>query len=328
MRIGLVNMDPVVAKAVAARLCGSRDPFISPDIQWTKPKRRYYLDEPADGKQKRKRPSTSEQNYTLVLRKRRDDLVAKRTFYTAAPSMFLGVAAGVGLWFLLNKFDYHTTIAAATAVVISIVGISFGRSWANQASQRTALNYEIMLEELKAVLPYLTLTRAERVYCDIVVMLSEFEANQEARRTIRATLKQLNDLLADSRRLEKKRKSLLPALGASPVKELTEEQRKLEERIAESTDEITQGSLKQSLGHIKVRIDNTTSLELAIERINAQQEAIINALASSQGALARMQVAPSIQTDTAVKEIIETVAEMNRRTVAVEEAVQEVLTLR
>jgi hypothetical protein len=321
-------MDPVVAKEIADRLCGTREPFISKDIQWTKPKRRAILDEEGDSKAKGKRPSTSEQNYTLLMRKRRDDMVARRTFYTAMASVSIGAGVGSGLWFLLASIDHHTTIAAATTGVISIAGISIGRAWANQATQRRALNYEVMLEELKAVLPYLTLSRAERVYCDVLVMLSQFEANLEARKAIRVTLAQLNDLLADSRRLEKQRKSLLPALGSSPVNELTDERRKLEERITESTDEITRGSLNQSLGHISVRMENSRNLELALERINAQQDAIINALTSSQGALARMQVAPSIQTDIAAQEIIETVAEMNRRTVAVEAAVQEVLTLR
>ncbi len=328
MRIGLVNIDPVVAKGLADLLCGTREPFISKDIQWTKPKRRDIVDDDSNSKVKRKRPSTPEQNYTLLLRKRRDDMVGRRTFYTAAPSMLFGTGVGVGLWFLLTGMDHHTTIAAAVAAVISIMGIGIGRTWANQASQRRALNYEVLLEEMKAVLPYLTLTRAERVYCDVLVMLSAFEANQEARKAIRTTLAQLNDLLADSRRLEKQRKGLLPALGSSPVSELIEERRKLEERIAASTDEVTRGSLNQSLGHINVRIENSKNLELALERINAQQEAIVNALASSQGALARMQVAPSVQTETASKEITETVAEMNRRTVAVEEAVKEVLTLR
>ncbi len=330
MRIGLINMDPVVAKQIAERLCGSRDAFISPDIQWGKPKRRDHLDEEEVRKPKRKRPSTHEQNYTLLLRKRRDDIVSRRiTFYTTTPSVIVGVGIGVGIWLLLAKMDYHTTVAAAAAGLISVAwdlcGTRVGQSG---FPQRRALNYEVLLEELKAVLPYLTLTRAERVYCDVLVMLSDFEANLEARRAIRTTLKQLNDLLIDSRKLEKKRKSLLPALGSNPVNELANEQRKLEERIVESTDEVTQASLSQSLGHVKVRIDNSRNLELALERINAQQDAIVNALASCHGAFARMQVAPSIQTDTAAREITETVAEINRRTVAVEAAVQEVLTLR
>lgn len=328
MRIGLVNMDPVVAKAIAARLCGTRDPFISEDIQWGRPKRRIRESDDDGEKPRRKHKATSEENYALLLRKKRDDMVGKRMYYAAGPSILLAGLCGAGAWFALPHADYRSMAAGVAGGFVAVVGLSVGRAWANLASQRRALNYEVLLEELKAVLPYLSLTRAERVYCDNLVMLSDFEANLEARKTIRRTVEQLNDLLADSRKLEKKRKSLLPALGSSPVKELTAEKLKLEERIAAAADDVTRQSLQQSLIHVTARIDNSQSLEQALERINAQQEAIINALASSQGALARMQVAPSIQTDSAAREITETVAEMNRQTVAVEQAVQEVLMLR
>ena len=327
MRIGLVNMDEKVAKAVADRLCGTRDPFISEDIEWGKPKRRDPLDD--EDVPRRKHKSTSEQNYALLLRKRRDDACAKRMLIAAGPALLLGGLVGVAIWGPLKGLESPGFVAAVVGVGAAIMVLAtVGRVWANRASQRTALNYEILLEELRAVLPYLSLTRAERVYCDNIVMLAAFEANLEARRAIRRTLPQLNELLADSRKLDKQRKSLLPAIGTNPIKGLTEEQQKLAERVAEAKDEVTRASLAQSLEHIKVRIENTRSLEQALERINAQQEAIVNALASSQGAFARMQVAPSVQTETAAQEITQTVADMNQRTIAVEQAVQEVLTLR
>jgi len=324
MRFGLLNIDPVIAKAIKERLCGPRETFISEEIQWGKPS----LFGGGFGETaKRSRKPGSEEKYALLLRKKRDDSVFRRTVTGLMQWCAAGVVASIGLWYATSTVPNHTMIAALIGFGIIFIGAVIARVRAAQVSQKRILEHEILFEELKSTLAFLTLTRAERVYCDVLVMLSQLEANLEARRTIRKSLSYLNDLLADARRLDRQRKSLVPALGGNPLMQLSKEQVILEDRVKAEQDDITRISLNQSLELVKTRIDNTTTLEQALQRILAQEEAIVNALATMQGAFARMQVAPSVQTDKATQQIVETVAEMNRQTEAVEKAVQEVLTM-
>ncbi|HEV2472693.1 MAG TPA: hypothetical protein VGS41_08520, partial [Chthonomonadales bacterium] len=73
--------------------------------------------------------------------------------------------------------------------------------------------------------------------------------------------------------------------------------------------------------------ENARAFERSIERINAQQEAILQTLSSAQSALARMHLAREADS-AATEEIAGVVARMNAQTTAVEQAVQEVMSLR
>ena len=117
-------------------------------------------------------------------------------------------------------------------------------------------------------------------------------------------------------------------LGANVISELEAEYGALGRRIDGTTDSIARESLKHSLQMCASRLENARSFAQGVERINAQQEAIVQTLASALSALARMQLTPETHTPLAAHEIAATVAQMNLETSAVEQAVQEVMMLR
>ena len=182
---------------------------------------------------------------------------------------------------------------------------------------------------MREIFPQLSLTRSERLYCDILQFLVRTETTLENETNLRDTLAQINGLLASSRQLENRRLTLLPLMGINVHAELQREYTALAQRLQASNDSITRASLEQSLKMISSRMENTRNIELGIERLAVQQEAIAQTLASALSSLARMQLATHLpQTEYVMHDISQTVMHMNQQTYAVEKAVEEVITLR
>jgi hypothetical protein len=200
--------------------------------------------------------------------------------------------------------------------------------WLALRARPDRLKRSIALEELRAVLPLLRLTRAERIYCDTLLLLRRMDVTAETERSLRDTLAQLNQLVLADRQLEQRRQALLPLLGNNVAAELEAEFGELGRRLDQARDPIVRQALEQSLQACQARLENAKALDQGLERLKAQQEAILHTISSAQSAMARLQVAPQPQTELAAQEIAESVAQMNQQTYAVEQAVQEVLMLR
>ena len=187
----------------------------------------------------------------------------------------------------------------------------------------------LQLDAMRSVFPHLSLTRAERIYCDVLLFLARTETTADGEEMMRDTLRQLNELLASSRQLEQKRMSLLPLLGANVEVELQAESNHLRRRLEGVADPIARASHEQSLRMMTQRIETAQNLQVGLERLNAQQEAITQTLASAFASLGRMQAAADQpRAEYAMQDITQTVSQMNQQTYAVEKAVEEVLTLR
>lgn len=320
MRIGLNHIDPQIAAAMKERLCAPLPQFLKDDIRWARGNK--YLFDFESSANKRKREPAADEKSAFSMRKKREERANRR----GMTATFAPIALGAGLGFALNA----TGVGIGWMIGAGVWGVMTGAGllWAQQASPERFLRYEVSLEEMRAVFRLLTLSRAERVYCDILLFIANMEANQEARHTIRETMNQLNHLLEDSRKLEKRRRGLLSVMGSHVAVELEREQQSLRQRIEAATDRVTRESMEQSLQMVSTRLENALTLEQALVRLNAQQEALVHAFSSTQSALARMQVAPSAATDQAAEEITQTVEQMNQQTRSVEKAVEEVMTLR
>ncbi|MBC7528020.1 MAG: hypothetical protein H7308_10770, partial [Chthonomonadaceae bacterium] len=75
------------------------------------------------------------------------------------------------------------------------------------------------------------------------------------------------------------------------------------------------------------RLESAKQLRQTLERVSGQQEAIGQTLASAVSAMARLQLAPSVHTESAAAQIAGQVTQMNRQTYAMEQAVEEVILL-
>ncbi len=196
------------------------------------------------------------------------------------------------------------------------------------AASHAATVTELQTENMRDVFTTLSLTRAERVYCDVLMFLARAQPNAATEQTMRATLGQLNDLIESSRQLEEQRLALLPLLGANVVPELRAEFDRLNQRMEAASDPITRASLEQSRRMVVSRIEDAHNLQTGLERLNTQQEAVTQTLSSALSSLGRMQITSSPNAEFAMNDIAESVTQMNQQTTSVESAVEEVLTLR
>jgi hypothetical protein len=323
MRIGLHEIDPVIAKAMEDRLCAPLKEFLREEIHWGGWFAFNWDFHKGSLNFKRKREPNADERAAYDLRKQREErfsqIVAGTVF---APVVLGGIVFGGLQWYMGNE------VAIPTAVAAWLTGITFGISSSLRARPKANIEQGVQLEEMRAVFPLLTLSRAERVYCDTLQMLAHTQADAAAEQTMRETLRQLNDLLASSRQLETRRATLLPLMGMNVIKELEREYGALGQKLDQTTDYVARQSFQQSLQMCQARLENARTLQQGLERINAQQEAILHTLASAQSALARMQIVSEPQMALAAEEIAATVAQMNQQTYAVEQAVEEVITLR
>ncbi len=324
MRIGLDEIDPRIAEAITDRLCASLNEFLRDDIRWGSFQSLPISWEVKGGsvKVKRRRDPSEEERLAYALRRRRDEQVSMRALGAAFLPSVAGTAIG---WAIAGG-----TPAAGLAAGLSVwaLGTGIGVYWTKRATPRERLRKSVQLEELRSVLPLLTLTRAERVYCDALLLLSRTDATPEAENTLRSTLLQLNDLLTSSRQLEHRRATLLPLLGQHAISELEAEFQALGRRLDQATDGITRNMIQQSLQMCATRIENARAFAQGLERLNAQQEAIVHTLSSALSAMARLQILSDPQTEVAAQEIARSVATMNQQTRSVEQAVEEVMSLR
>jgi hypothetical protein len=212
--------------------------------------------------------------------------------------------------------------AADTAFGVAVAGSGLTSAW------WFARNYHSLdPDELRVFLPTMELSRVERIYCECVLMLMESESSY-GERAARDMIRQLNGLLSTDKLLAEQRESLLAALGKSSVDEAESERAELARRLDVARDSIEREALKQSLALCESRLENGRAMLPGVRRIEAQQEVILQTLLSVQSSLARLQVAPKAVSRPELEEVTRTVAGINAQTIAVEQAVEEVLTVR
>lgn len=324
MRIGLDDIDPRIGEAITDRLSAPLNEFLRDNIRWGAFNPMPISWEVKNGsvKVKRRRDPSEDEKLAYTLRRRRDEQVSMRALGAAFLPSVAGTAVG---WAIASGTPAGGLVAGLS---VWAMGTGVGVWWTRKATPRERLRRTVQLEELRSVLPLLTLTRAERIYCDALLLLARTDAPADTEATLRDALRQLNDLLKESRQLEHRRATLLPLMGQHSITELEVEFQTLGTRLDRATDNITRNLLQQSLQMCATRIENARAFDQGLERLNVQQEAIVHTLSSALSAMARLQILSDPQTAVAAQEIVQTVASMSRQTRAVEQAVEEVMSLR
>lgn len=323
MKIGLNDIDPYIARQVKERICAPECDFLRDNIywggalpftfKWAFPWTRIQV--------RRKRDPTETERAALAAHRARDEHYAMRAGVTVTVPLLAAAVAAVPLFWLAGPVS-----GAAGGLIVWLLGMGAGVRWSMRARPHILLGEQISLEEMNAVFRLLTLSRSERIYADTLLLLARSEVGS-AEEPVRATLRQINALVEHSRMLEHRRTALLPVMGSNALADLEEQYAELGRKIDQTTDDLVRQSLQQSLQMIWNRLENARAFEQGLERLRAQEQAIRHTLASAQAALARMQLAPEVQTALAAQEIADTVTRMNLHTRAVEQAVQEVMML-
>lgn len=328
MRIGLKDIDTQIAAAIRERLASPTREFLQDNIYWGGLLRFQVkgLDFTRGlaglGIQRKREPSPDE---LMAFRKRKRRETMK--IASAAGLVLIPPIAGVVSWGIAASL-ISDNAGMAVGMGVFLTGFIPSLLWMAHADPTRKLHRNITIEELRAVTPLLKLTRAERIYCDLLILLARMDLEPDSEINVRETLRQLNDLMTSSRTLQSRRQSLLSVQGVHQVSELEIEAERLKQQELECTDALSKISVHQSLEMCLTRLENARYFRSGIDRILAQEEALAQTLSSALSALARMQLTPETQSAEAAEHISETIADMNRQTYSVEQAVEEVIQLR
>jgi hypothetical protein len=338
VRVGLTHIEPVMAEKIAERLCGPRETFISPEISWTKPAKRSIFDDDFDEDEvivKRRKPD-SDEKYALLLRKRRDDMVARRRILVGFPASLLTLGFyGLGYW-INPRFPAIGIGAAVVGTGVALFGTWFALRWSSMASQRRALKYELILEELTCVQPYLEMNAAESAYFDILVMLTRLEANLEARRILRKLMDTVNSILVCSREIDAALHTGRPASRKRDDEEETARPRRSLFSFGDDSDDDdddeeyaagdpSSSDTRSPLSEEEIYADLQAAEALpalapekpvreSVRILEQQQEAIVKALQMVNVALSRITVAPGPLAEKSSKQITDIAASVKRKT--------------
>jgi hypothetical protein len=240
--------------------------------------------------------------------------------FWAAGASFLG---SIGSIPLLAPHGPGLTVLALLGLQALAVGLlvrGFQKS-KRESTQQVSADLMRNAGELIELIP------AEITYCAGVAALIEAgpALSEPARGEI---LRQLNELLSSYRKLDGPIRQYLAAGGNQPIEKLEQELAELVRRRDLQSDATARATMDQSAQLCAQRLMDARGLAPAREQAQAQQELILQALASVHASLSRLAVADSVGAQVGVEELQRTISQVNRQTRAVEEAVNEVVSLR
>lgn len=171
-----------------------------------------------------------------------------------------------------------------------------------------------------------SLNRAERAYCAAVAALIDAGSvlSEDLQREVS---QQLNGLLENYRRLEEPVRRARAASGTDSINALEQELAGLMSRRDAQTDPNARETLGKSVELCRRRLEASRAMEPARQNAEAQQELILQTMASVQASLGRTTGVNVKPADLNLGELHQSVAQVNSQTRAVEEAVAEVVAL-
>jgi hypothetical protein len=171
-----------------------------------------------------------------------------------------------------------------------------------------------------------SLNRAERAYCEAAATLIDAGSilSEEVQRDV---IHQLNGLLDSHRRLEEPVRRARAASGAESINALEQELAGLMSRRDAQTDANARATMDKSVELCCRRLEASRAMEPARQNAEAQQELILQTMASVQASLGRTTGVNVKPEDLNLGALHQSVAQVNSQTRAVEEAVAEVVAL-
>lgn len=265
----------------------------------------------------------------------RDAQLAARTVLQRADKVPYAVrlASSVGVGFLTlllvaGGINSGTIPGPLVVAAPTLGGLTYWFSWWVNKQQRVDdLDRSMTSEEVRAACSVIKATPSEISYFESIALILEIAAQLDAQ-TGKDILSELNVLIAQARQLKAYRDNLRAAINAESADELVAQGEDLRTKLSQITDEAARRAIEQSIELLENRWRVAQTLQPSLERVEAQQEVIRQTLASVQSSLARMKVAPDALTAPDIAVIQSSISEVTGQTRAVEQAVQEVVSIR
>jgi hypothetical protein len=220
-----------------------------------------------------------------------------------------------------------TSEGAAALLFVLLNGLGVGLVIRGMRKTQQELTRFVSPDLMRGAAQIVALTRAEQLYCEAVAALIDAGPllGEPVQQEI---LRQLNESLQYHRRLSVPIQQQHAASGGASIAGLEQELANLAARRATVADDSARALLDQSIALCARRLESARVLEPAREKAEAQQELILQTLASVQGSLARTATASTEPAAAEVDALQQSVTQMNHQARAVEEAVAEVMALR
>jgi len=303
MKIGLRDIDPNIARRIREML----------DYMRTM------------GFQDHQHPHTPERDAQLAAR-----TVLQRTD-TVPHVLRLASSVGVGfltLFLVAGGINSGAIPGPMVMAAPALGGLTYWLSWwVNKQQRGDDLDRSMTSEEVRAACSVINATPSETSYFESIALILEIGAQLDAQ-TGKDILSELNVLIAQARQLQAHRDNLRAAINAESADALVAQREDLRTKLSRTTDEAARRAIEQSIELLETRCQVAQTLQPSLERVEAQQEVILQTLASVQSSLARMKVAPAALTAPDIAVIQSSISEVTGQTRAVEQAVQEVMSIR
>ncbi|MGC4043227.1 MAG: hypothetical protein QM758_05440 [Armatimonas sp.] len=243
----------------------------------------------------------------------------------------LASSVGVGLLTLIMVGKGINSGAIPGPMVIAgpaLGGLTYWLSWWGNKQKRVGdLDRSMTSEEVRAAGSVIKATPSETSYFESLALILEIGAPLGGQ-TGQDILSELNVLIAQSRQLQTHRDNLRAATNAESADALVAQREDLRAKLSRTTDEAARRAMEQSIALLETRCQVAQTLQPSLERVEAQQEVILQTLASVQSSLARMKVAPDALIAPDIAVIQNSISEVTGQTRAVEQALQEVMSIR
>ncbi len=240
--------------------------------------------------------------------------------YSQASCVSLGVILSAGAGAIVGGWIATVApgLADPGAVIVITMGmfalVAYGYTLARRRPRLSP-------EEIRQFLPLLNLDEGEQAYVQALLALGENPYLDED--TAVQILQEMNRLLDTYYQLADDLEQLREAMGTASE----QERDALRQRLAGATDPEARAALEESLHLLEQRLQNRLKLDIYVQRMEAHIQLVLQTLKSLRDTLARLRVVPERVGELDVEHLRLRLLEIQQEAAAIENAVQEILSV-
>lgn len=330
MQISIDTMHPEIASKIYEALEMDIQKLMDPELRWnnTLPiKMNLDLQKGVFGIRSRRDPNQDEQALIDKLHQEKMD----RFFHLICSFILYGIVAygtfSFAMMIYYGMLGRLADMQSLTPAIWGELGLLLSCTTAHFIIRPQRIN-TLSAPEMRALFSRLSLNRAQRIYCDMLILVSQIPQNEVPDKTLHESLKHADQLMNSYNLLDKKRIAIGNTLGSQNIEELTQECESLRSKVANCADPFLIGTYRSNLEMCEVRLGNAIAIQKNYAKIKSEQDTVIQTLLALNSGIARQFLAPELYEDIEVGQTASSIQEVFQQITSVESAVEEILHLR